>query len=48
MLSKSLINSDEYLHEGLMSEIRVMQKLKGNYVVRLLDVLETANNYYIV
>jgi len=31
-----------------MSEIKVMQKLKGNNVVRLLDVLETANNYYIV
>jgi len=48
MLSKNLINADEYLREGLMNEIKIMQSLKGLNVVRLLDVLETSNNYYIV
>ena len=31
-----------------MSEIKIMQKLKGNHVVRFLEVIETANNYYII
>lgn len=31
-----------------MNEIKIMKKLKGKNVVRLLDVLETTNNYYIV
>lgn len=48
MLAKSIINSDEYLREGLLSEIKIMQKLKQKNVVQLLDVLETANNYYII
>lgn len=27
MLSKNLINADEYLREGLMNEIKIMQSL---------------------
>jgi calcium-dependent protein kinase len=48
MVPKSLINKDEYLMQGLMSEIRIMQKLKSHNIVMLLDVLETGNNYYII
>lgn len=48
MLNKGLINEDEYLREGLMNEIKIMRDLTGNNVVRLIDVLETTNNYYIV
>lgn len=48
MLNKALINEDEYLREGLMNEIKIMRDLTGNNVVRLIDVLETTNNYYIV
>ncbi|CAD8120799.1 unnamed protein product [Paramecium sonneborni] len=48
MLSKSVINEDEYLRDGLMNEIKIMRDLQGNNVVKLIDVLETANNYYIV
>lgn len=33
MLAKSIINSDEYLREGLLSEIKIMQKLKQKNVV---------------
>lgn len=40
--------SDDYLREGLMSEIRIMKKLTSPNVVRLLDVLETTNNYYLI
>lgn len=43
-----MINADEYLLSGLMNEIKIMQALQGQNVVRLLDVLETSNNYYIV
>lgn len=48
MLSKSVINEDEYLRDGLMNEIKIMRGLTGNNVVRLIDVLETSNNYYLV
>lgn len=48
MLKKSTINEDDYLREGLMNEIKIMRDLRGNNVVRLIDVLETSNNYYIV
>lgn len=48
MLNKALINEDDYLREGLMNEIKIMRDLTGNNVVRLIDVLETTNNYYIV
>ena len=47
-MPKSMIMNDQYLMEALKREISVMQKLKGNNVVRLLDMLESSNNYYIV
>lgn len=40
--------SDAYLREGLVSEIKVMQKLKSPNIVALFDVMETSNNYYII
>jgi serine/threonine protein kinase len=48
MISKEKINSDEYLKQGLLEEIKIMKKLSCDYVVKLLDVLETSNNYYIM
>jgi serine/threonine protein kinase len=48
MIPKHIILSDKYLMEGLRRELSVMQKLKGNNVVRLLDTLESSNNYYII
>ncbi|CAD8106591.1 unnamed protein product [Paramecium sonneborni] len=48
MLSKQVINEDDYLREGLMNEIKIMRDLQGNNVVKLIDVLETSNNYYII
>ena len=41
-------NRDDYLREGLISEIKVMQKLDSPNVVSLIDVMETNNNYYII
>lgn len=48
MLTKAVINADEYLREGIVSEIKVMKKLKSPNIVEFLDVLETNNNYYII
>ncbi|KAM3142202.1 hypothetical protein pb186bvf_005611 [Paramecium bursaria] len=48
MLSKEVINADDYLREGLISEIKIMQKLKSPNIVQLMDVMETSNNYYII
>ncbi|CAD8197134.1 unnamed protein product [Paramecium octaurelia] len=48
VLNKSVINADDYLREGLISEIKVMQKLKSPNIVQLMDVMETNNNYYII
>ncbi|CAK56585.1 unnamed protein product (macronuclear) [Paramecium tetraurelia] len=48
MLKKAVINEDEYLRDGLLNEIKIMGFLQGNNVVKLIDVLETPNNYYIV
>ena len=33
---------------GLLQEIEIMKKLDSDYIVKLIDVLETKNNYYIV
>lgn len=48
MVDKQMINSDDYLRQGLIAEIRIMQILKSENVVRLFDVLETTNNYYLI
>ncbi|EAS05834.2 Serine/Threonine kinase domain protein (macronuclear) [Tetrahymena thermophila SB210] len=48
MIEKKQIQNDEYLMNGLFSEIQIMKKLKSEYVVDLIDVLETSNNYYII
>lgn len=47
-ISQIINKSDDYLREGLISEIKIMQKLKSPNIVQLLDVMETSNNYYIV
>ena len=48
MIPKQIIKQDKYLEDGLMSEIKIMQKLKSPNVVQLFQVLETENNYYFV
>lgn len=42
------VNSDDYVKEALISEVKVMRMLNSPCIVALKDVLETANNYYIV
>ena len=39
---------DEYTKNAFYTEIQIMKFLKSKYIVRLLDVQETKNNYYIV
>jgi serine/threonine protein kinase len=48
MINKKIIDSDEYLRQSLMNEIKVMKKLKSKYIVELVDILETTNNYYLI
>jgi len=48
MIEKKHIQNDEYLMNGLFQEIQIMKKLKSEFVVDLIDVLETSNNYYII
>ena len=48
VIPKKIIKQDKYLEDGLMSEIKIMQKLKSPNIVSLIQVLETENNYYFV
>ena len=48
MISKSKVLNDDYAKEGLLSEIRIMKRLRSPNIVQLVDVLETSNNYYII
>lgn len=36
------------MKDALVSEIKIMRKLKSEYIVGFVDILETANNYYVV
>lgn len=42
------VDQDEYVKDALVSEIKIMRKLKSEYIVGFVDILETANNYYVV
>ena len=44
----NLVDADEYLKSALFNEIKIMQTLKSDNVVGFFDVMESANNYYIV
>ncbi|EAS04850.2 kinase domain protein (macronuclear) [Tetrahymena thermophila SB210] len=48
MIDRKKISQEDYLMNGLLQEIQIMKKLDSNYIVKLIDVLETKNNYYIV
>jgi serine/threonine protein kinase len=42
------VNHDEYLKSALFSEIQILQMLKSDNIVRVLDVMESSHNYYII
>jgi serine/threonine protein kinase len=48
MIQKTKIDADPYLRQSLMNEIKVMKKLKSEFIVQLIDILETTNNYYLI
>ena len=48
MISKDKLLRDQNANNGVMNEIMIMKKLNNKNVVQLIDVLETANNYYII
>jgi hypothetical protein len=42
------VNSDEYLKHALLQEIQILQQVKSKNIVAVYDVMESANNYYII
>ncbi|EGR29498.1 protein kinase domain protein, partial [Ichthyophthirius multifiliis] len=48
VLDKNEICMSEYLLQGLIMEIKILRKLKSEYIVQLTDVLETPNNFYLI
>ena len=42
------VDHDDYLKSALFSEIQILQLLKSENVVRVLDVMESSHNYYII
>lgn len=42
------VNSDEYLKNALLQEIQILQQVKSRNIVAVYDVMESANNYYII
>lgn len=43
-----LVDQDEYLKSALFSEIQILQLVKSENIVRVLDVMESSHNYYII
>lgn len=55
VLAKSLskrpdyaVDKDDYVKDALVSEIKIMRKLKSEAIVGFVDILETPNNYYVI
>lgn len=46
--ASDVVDHDEYVKEALISEIRIMKKLKNDAIVGFIDIIETSNNYYVV
>lgn len=42
------VNSDDYLKHALLQEIQILQQVKSRNIVAVYDVMESANNYYII
>lgn len=42
------VDHDDYLKAALFSEIQIMQMLRADNIVRIMDVMKSRNNYYIV
>lgn len=42
------VDQDEYLKSALFSEIQILQLVKSENIVKVLDVMESSHNYYII
>ncbi len=47
VVSKNFVERDEYNKNAFISEIKIMKRLKSRNIIRLIDVQETVNNFYI-
>jgi serine/threonine-protein kinase ULK/ATG1 len=43
-----LVDKDEYIKSALIAEIAILKTLKSKNIVGFLDVMESANYYYLV
>lgn len=48
VIDKRQIATRDYVRKNLRREALVLQKLCHPNIIRLLEVMETANNYYLV
>ncbi len=48
VIAKHLINECAYTRNALITEIKVMQKLKSKHIIKLINIYQTVNNYYLV
>lgn len=42
-----LVKQDSYLKSALISEIKILKSIKSNNIVRVFDVMESSENFYI-
>lgn len=48
MVSKNIVEQDEYNKNAFISEIKIMKRLNSRNIIHLIDVHETKNNFYII
>ena len=48
VINSKWVNADVFLRESLTNEIKILSRMSSKFIVRLLDVLRTNNNYYII
>lgn len=47
-INKEKAKKDQYVYKNLRREGQILRKVNHPYIIRLLDILETENNYYLI
>lgn len=48
MIDKRKARADRYVRRNMRREARLLQRIRHNHIVQLLDVMETENGFYLV
>lgn len=48
MIDKRKARADRYVRRNMRREARLLQRIRHNHIVQLLDVMETNNGFYLV